>query len=45
MANPITECDRMQSYAAPDPPLGVVAGCAAADQRRRPELAILCHWK
>ena len=33
---------------APDtlePPLGVVAGCAAADQRRRPELAILCHWK
>jgi hypothetical protein len=24
MANPITECDRVRSYAAPDPPIGAV---------------------
>jgi hypothetical protein len=31
MANPITECDRVRSYAAPDPPLWAVG--AARDVR------------
>ena len=29
MANPITECDRVQSYAAPDPPFGAATGITA----------------
>jgi hypothetical protein len=36
MANPITECDRVRSYAAPDPPIraAAAAGGLLADRTR-----------
>ena len=40
-ANPITECDRLRSYAAPDPPFcGVVPGVAACLAPRRNDRSV-----
>ncbi len=40
-ANPITECDRLRSYVAPDPPFcGVVPGVAACLAPRRNDRSV-----